>query len=222
MSSPYDNFAKYYDGWFISPFLKAHHKQAINFISPYIKNNSSVLDIGCGTGAFLKQLVKKNKPSTQDFGELNRAAQAENLKIFGIDASSGMIKRALKKKIPNANFQIAQAEDIPFPNDYFDIITCVDSLYHLNPEKLFSECHRTLKPGGFIFIDTMSVDHRKIFTKISIFFTRIFQSWQKAKYLKFQEIETIAKANGFNTTRTQAKNYPYGPYYKSWLIIFQK
>lgn len=61
MSSPYDNFAKYYDGWFIGPFLKAHHKQAIKFIAPFVKDNSSVLDVGCGTGAFLKQLVKRKK-----------------------------------------------------------------------------------------------------------------------------------------------------------------
>ena len=59
MSSPYDNFAKYYDGWFIGSILKAYHKQAVKFISPYIKKDSAVLDVGCGTGAFLKQLVKK-------------------------------------------------------------------------------------------------------------------------------------------------------------------
>lgn len=208
MSSPYDNFAKYYDGWFISPFLKAHHKQAIKFIAPYIKENGAILDVGCGTGAFLKQLVKRNKD--------------KNLQVFGIDDSQGMIKRSLKKKIPNANFQIAKAEDVPFPNDYFDLITCVDSLYHLNPEKFFSECHRALKPGGLIFIDTVSVDHYKIFTKLSILFTRFFQVWQKAKYLKFQEIETLAKTNGFKTIKALAKNFPFAPYYKDWLIVFQK
>lgn len=208
MSSPYDNFAKYYDGWFISPFVKALHKQAIKFVAPYIKESGTVLDVGCGTGAFLKQLVKRNKNS--------------NLQVFGIDASAGMLKRALKKKIPNANFQIAQAEDIPFPNDYFDLITCVDSFYYLNSEKFFSECLRALKPGGFVFIDTVSVDHYKIFAKLSILFTRIFPVWQKAKYLKFQEIEAIAKVNGFKTIKSKAKIYPLTPYYKDWLIVFQK
>lgn len=133
-----------------------------------------------------------------------------------------MIKRAIKKKIPQANFQIAPAEDIPFPSDSFDLITCVDSLYHLNPEKFFVECRRILKPGDLIFIDTVSVDHYKIFAKLSILCTRIFPVWQKARYLKFQEIETIAKANNFKTIKAQAKNFPFAPYYKDWLIVFQK
>ena len=204
----YDNIAKYYDGWFIGPILKAHHKQAIKFITPFIKESGKLLDVGCGTGAFLKQLAKKNKNL--------------NLQVFGIDESSGMIKRALKKKIPNANFQVAKAEDIPFPSEYFDSITCVDSLYHLNPEKFFSECSRVLMPGGLVFINTISIDHRKIFTKMSILLTRLFSVWRKAKYLKFQEIEAIAKTNNFKAIKSQAKSYPYGPCYKTWLIVFQK
>ncbi|MDO8524762.1 MAG: class I SAM-dependent methyltransferase [bacterium] len=208
MSSPYDNFAKYYDGWFIGPILKPYHKNAVKFISPYIKKNSAVLDVGCGTGAFLKQLVKKNKSS--------------NLQIFGIDESKGMIKRALKKKIPNANFQIAQAESIPFPNDYFDLITCVDSFYYLNSEKFFTECRRVLKPGGLIFIDTISIDHYRPVVKPLLWFFKLFSVGAGTKHLKFEKMEALAKDNAFNVVQARSKNFPFALFCKTWQIIFKK
>lgn len=208
MSSPYDNFAKYYDGWFIGPFLKAHHKQAIKFIAPYIKANGTVLDVGCGTGAFLKQLVKRNKNS--------------NLKVFGIDASQGMIKRAIKKKIPQANFQIAQAEDIPFPNDYFDLITSVDSFYYFNQPEFLADCHNCLKQDGYFFLNTMSIDHRKIIIYPLIWLVKLFKVGQGMKHLKFQEIETMAIRKGFKIIKAEAKTYPIAGFFKNWLIIFQR
>ncbi|MFH0739609.1 MAG: class I SAM-dependent methyltransferase [bacterium] len=208
MSSPYDNFAKYYDGWFLSPFVKSLHKQAIKFVAPYIKNNSSVLDVGCGTGAFLKQLAKRNKNL--------------NLKVFGIDASSGMIKRALKKKIPQANFQTAPAEDIPFPNDNFDLIACVDSFYYFNQPEFLANCHNCLKQDGYFFLNTLSIDHRKILTYPLVWFAKLFRIGQNTKHLKFQEIETMAIKKGFKVIKAEAKSFPISGFFKNWLIIFQR
>jgi len=208
MPSPYDNFAKYYDGWFIGPFLKALHKQAIKFVTPYIKEKGTVLDIGCGTGAFLKQLVKKNK--------------SLNLQIFGIDESSGMIKRALKKKLPGANFQIAKAEDIPFPSDYFDLITCVDSFYYFNQPEFLADCHNCLKQDGYFFLNTTSIDHRKILIYPLIWFAKLFKIGRNVKHIKFKEIETIAIKKGFKIIKAQAITFPISGFLKNWLIIFQK
>ncbi len=208
MSSPYDNFAKYYDGWFVGPFLKAHHKQAIKFIAPLTKENSSVLDVGCGTGAFLKQLVKRNKN--------------KNLKVFGIDASQGMIKRCLKKKIPNANFQIATAEDIPFPNDSFNIITCVDSFYYFNQPEFLADCHNCLKQDGYFLLTAISIDHRKAIIYPIVWLLKLFKISQNMKHLKFQEIETMAIKKGFKIIKAQAFTFPISGFLKNWLIVFQK
>jgi len=208
MSSPYDNFAKYYDGWFLGPFLRAHHKQAIKFITPYLKNNSVVLDVGCGTGSFLKQLVKRNKD--------------KNLKVFGIDASAGMIKRAVKKKIPNSNFQVAPAEDLPFPNDYFDLITCVDSFYYFNQPEFLANCHKCLKQNGYFSLNTISIDHRKIIIYPLLWLSKLFKIGQGMKHLKLQEIETLAIKKGFKIVKAQAKTYPISGFFKTWFVIFQR
>lgn len=204
----YDNFAKYYDGWFLGPFLKALHRQSIKFIAPYMKENGTVLDVGCGTGAFLKQLVKKNKE--------------KNLKIFGIDESSGMIKRSLKKKLPNSSFQVAKAEDIPFPSDYFDLIVCIDSFYYFNHLEFFANCHSCLKPNGYFFLNTISIDQRKILIYPLIWFAKLFKIGRNIKHLKLQEIETIAIKKGFKIIKAQALTFPVSGFFKNWLIIFQK
>ena len=59
-----------------------------------------------------------------------------------------------------AHFEVANAEQqLPFPNDRFDAITCIDAINHL-PDRVHvvGECARVLKPGGrLLFTDPVVV-----------------------------------------------------------------
>jgi 2-polyprenyl-3-methyl-5-hydroxy-6-metoxy-1,4-benzoquinol methylase len=50
-------------------------------------------------------------------------------------------------------------ETLPFENDFFDAIVCIDGIEHLERQYDFTkECRRTLKPGGSIIISTPNIN----------------------------------------------------------------
>jgi len=53
----------------------------------------------------------------------------------------------------NFHFIKANAEEIPFEDDQFDIIICTNSFHHyLHPDKALKEMYRLLKLGGKVYI----------------------------------------------------------------------
>jgi len=105
-------------------------------VLPHIKNNSNLLDLGCGYYAnFLVSLSPIISKGT------------------GIDFS------ITKKNIPN-NIILKKSNidnKLPFAANYFDIILALALIEHVdNPLKLLKEGHRVLKTKGSILITTPS------------------------------------------------------------------
>lgn len=91
--------------------------------------NKKLLDVGCGCGMFLKEVEK--------FG----------LETYGIDPSETAIE--LSKKNCKANLKIANGEEIPYPENFFDYVTSLGCLEHYdNTEKGIRELARVLKKDG--------------------------------------------------------------------------
>jgi|WetSurMetagenome_2_1015567.scaffolds.fasta_scaffold50784_3 arsenite methyltransferase len=107
-----------------------------------LKPNIKALDIGCGTGFPLLELA----------GRLG-----ESCKVYGIDTWEKAVNRIKEKislyKITNAEALVASAENLPFENNFFDLIVSNNGINNVQDlEKTLSECFRTLKPGGqFVF-----------------------------------------------------------------------
>ena len=101
---------------------------------PNSMKGKQILDIGCGVGATSIYFAKKGA------------------KVTGIDISPGMIKKAFAlARIHNAKiliFKTADAENLDYPDNNFDIIMGKAILHHINIAKAVKETHRVLRPGG--------------------------------------------------------------------------
>ena len=98
-----------------------------------------VLDIGCGTGIILKIL--------EDFGT-----------AFGLELSFEAIHFLRKRGLKLVARSDAN-QSIPFKNDTFSAVTCLDVLEHLeNDLTLLKEMVRVCKPGGYIFMTVPAFD----------------------------------------------------------------
>lgn len=119
------------------------HIARYTFAGRYVKNNV-VLDISCGTGYGSKILCD------------GRAK-----KVIGIDISKEAIDFALTKyKINGLEFKVGNIFNIDFPDNYFDVITCFETIEHIeSPAKALIELQRVLKPQGLLII---SSPNRKI------------------------------------------------------------
>jgi ubiquinone/menaquinone biosynthesis C-methylase UbiE len=106
--------------------------QSIKKYAP--KNKMKILDVGCGTGILMKTLSSVHDVSGIDYSE---------------DAISFCRLRELK------NVKKASANDLPFENNVFDLVTCMDVLYHvgIDIEKALHEINRVLKPQGILAIN---------------------------------------------------------------------
>ncbi len=99
-----------------------------------------LLDLGCGTGLILDL-------AHDLFNELD-----------GIDITEEMLVRV--KSRPNVRTQIASAENIPFPDNTFDMVTAYGVLHHIaDIGQVFHEVRRTLKPGGVFYVDESRSQH---------------------------------------------------------------
>ena len=80
----------------------------------------------------------------------------------GVDLTQAAIettKLLFEKRGYKSSLQNIDAESLPFPNDYFDIVYSWGVIHHSeNPQHIIDEIRRTLKPGG-MFIGMMYARH---------------------------------------------------------------
>ena len=184
--------AKYYD-LFTSPFGQGDRffQQLAELAG--IREGDRVLDVGCGTGT----LGIREKEMAGDKGY-----------VAGIDASKQMISIAqekVTKKNTDVDFKPGLIEDIPYDDNYFDVVTSSMMTHHLPSflkKKGFQEVFRVLKPEGhFLLVDFGKPDN--LFAK---FFIYLLLYWTESTRANIQGMipELLEKA-GFKQVKIVKK-----------------
>lgn len=123
-------------------FSKLVGSGILNLIKKQRKLSGDFLDYGCGPGFLLEQFLKTGMNCYGcDLSE--SSVNIVNEKFFNMKHWNGA------KKIENMK--------IPFEDNKFDMITCIETIEHLTDEILdgvLKELCRILKPGGVIIFTT--------------------------------------------------------------------
>jgi len=117
----------------------------------------------------------------------------------GTDISPGLLRKALKRfrnaDFQNTGFYVASADDLPFDDNFFDIVLCILSLNFFDDVKqVLQEVKRVTAPAG-IFICSVPVPERN---KI--------QSTVRGTLYSEEELATICKEQGLGYESLSAEN----------------
>ncbi len=123
-------------------YYSKSRQNIIQFVPP---GNNRVLDVGCGAGVMLRALR-----------DLGRASEIVGIDI--VDTGADLDQ-----------FLVGSIEtmDLPFPNSYFDVITCADVLEHLvDPWVTLHKLVALLKPNGICIVSLPNFTEIKSLSKI--------------------------------------------------------
>lgn len=126
-------------GWASNFMIKSIHKKLIR------AEGQRILEIGAGSGESLKLISPT--PNWETYIALDQDCGLADPLLFE------SIKNGLISDLGPVKFVNAKAESIPFPDNYFSaaISTCV--LAHtIDPERVFVELRRVIKPNGQLVI----------------------------------------------------------------------
>jgi SAM-dependent methyltransferase len=91
-----------------------------------------ILDVGCGLGMYV------------------RAFRRFSDQVYGVDVDPEKVAQA-SQELPN--IQTAPAEELPFPEDFFDVVLLHEVLEHVDDDhQAVCEAHRVTRVGGRIVV----------------------------------------------------------------------
>jgi SAM-dependent methyltransferase len=96
----------------------------------FIRDKDVILDYGCFDGKFINTLAK-----------------SKDVQVFGADKNLDVVKSV------NQNNVVHIQKELPFSDEYFDIVTMFEVLEHVHDQRyLLRELHRVLKDGSLVII----------------------------------------------------------------------
>jgi SAM-dependent methyltransferase len=147
-----------------------------------------ILDYGCGPGFLLDHLA--------EFGG----------GLAGVDASPASIEAVEKKMRGRPGWEGAKVSTdnkLPFPDGFFNLVTCVETIEHVLPEKmegLLSELRRVLRQdSGLLFLTTPfeeRLDRSAVFCPEC---GATFHRWQHLRSFGRTSLSQLMEQNGFRT-----------------------
>ena len=157
---------------------KAEHYPMLDEYPPdvfgFVPVGAKVLDVGCGSGRLLKELVKRND-------------------VVGVDLSFKMLERA---KAYTDRLICADAHRLPFKNETFDVAVMSFLWHHLQNQYVAArEVKRVLKKGGTLLVITLS--HEDIENSLFSAYSEKYMQKDKERMPDLPDIQAVLEEVGF-------------------------
>ena len=95
---------------------------------------TSVLDLGCGSGEFLAM------------------AAGRGADVAGLDDADAMIDAA-RRRVPDADLRVGSIEDLPWPDDVFDVVTAFNAVQFAGDRRAaLAEARRVARNGALVAV----------------------------------------------------------------------
>ncbi len=195
-----NKFAQHATHWWDKegPLKTLHDINAtrLDFITQHTQlTNLAVLDIGCGGGILCEAMAKAGA------------------KVTGIDAECDAIRIAqehAKKNQLTIEYFCTPVEQ--YNSERYDVISCMEMLEHVeNPVMVLEHCKRLLKPGGFLFLSTISRTLKAYASAIiaAEYVLNLLprQTHDYSKFIKPSELVAMGRAFDFNLIEMKGMNY---------------
>ena len=154
-----------------------------------LPTQGKLLDIGGGTGRVARALA----PYTSG--------------VIISDLSFGMLSQGKKQTMLNQTQ--AAAEQLPYPDNYFDRVIMVDAFHHIiDPQETAQEMWRVTRPRGRIIIEEPDIRSPLIWLVAFI---------EKIALMRSRFISPPKIANFFNSDISRIGIYRAG--YSAWILI---
>lgn len=113
------------------------HEDLFRILKPYLRQTATVLDFGCGEGAFSQRLI--------DAGMI----------VDGVDINTEQTKARHRRR-----YQLdLNTADVPkIVDQKYDVVVAMEILEHIhNPWKYLNDCKSVLKEGGILLLSTPNI-----------------------------------------------------------------
>jgi SAM-dependent methyltransferase len=95
-----------------------------------VRSDTRVLDVGCGAGRFC------------------RIAADRGARVSGLDATPALVDIA-RERVPDGDFQVGDMEELPWPDDSFDVVTGFNSFFIATEmANALAEARRVVRPDA--------------------------------------------------------------------------
>lgn len=167
----YDSFSESYEDERYKGYHLLIDELEEDCLKGYIENKK-VLEAGCGTGLILQRISQVAKEA------------------HGIDLSEGMLNLAKEKGL---NVKQASVTEIPFEDNYFDIVCSFKVLAHVEDIKTaIKEMARITNPGGALILEFYNTNSIRYLVKMLKNPTKTSQKYSDEDILtRYDSIKTI-------------------------------
>lgn len=179
-------------------------------INQFNNTPKNIVDVGCGIGGSTLYLAQKFN------------AHANGITLSPVQASRATERATEANLQQQVKFQVADALNMPFDDNTFDLVWSLESGEHMpDKTKFLQECYRVLQPGGTLIMATWC--HRptddpagKLTEDEKKHLEKIYQVYCLPYVISLPEYEAIALQCGFKNIRSDDWSTAVAPF---WNVV---